>query len=85
MLCRSTAMELLHYGVDPLVIAIRLGHEFAETVPIFIHADMRLKERRSLRWPTGKHIRDVIVPNGQLLALLKGSDYADIMPCSCIT
>lgn len=41
----STAMELLHHGVDQSVIALWLGHESVETTQIYIHADMRLKEK----------------------------------------
>ena len=41
----STAMELLHHGVDQAVIALWLGHESVETTQIYIHADMRLKEK----------------------------------------
>ena len=38
-------MELLHHGVDQSVIALWLGHESVETTQIYIHADMRLKEK----------------------------------------
>lgn len=41
----STAMELLHHGVDQTVIALWLGHEKVETTQIYIHADMKLKEK----------------------------------------
>ncbi|MGK2952400.1 MAG: tyrosine-type recombinase/integrase [Thiobacillus sp.] len=41
----STAMELLHHGVDQSVIALWLGHESVETTQIYLHADMRLKEK----------------------------------------
>ncbi|MCP3440764.1 tyrosine-type recombinase/integrase [Bradyrhizobium sp. CCGUVB14] len=37
----STAMDLLHHGVDPAVIALWLGHENVETTQVYIHADMR--------------------------------------------
>jgi len=44
--CRhSAAMDLLHHGVDRSVIALWLGHESAETTQMYLHADMRLKER----------------------------------------
>jgi len=44
--CRhSTAMDLLHHGVDRSVIALWLGHESPETTRIYLHADMRLKEQ----------------------------------------
>jgi site-specific recombinase XerD len=41
----TTAMTLLHRGVDQTVIALWLGHESVETTQIYLHADMRLKER----------------------------------------
>jgi integrase/recombinase XerD len=41
----TTAMTLLRRGVDQTVIALWLGHESVETTQIYIHADMRLKER----------------------------------------
>jgi integrase/recombinase XerD len=36
----STAMNLLHHGVDQAVIALWLGHESVETTQVYIHADM---------------------------------------------
>ena len=45
VLRHSTAMDLLHHGVDQSVIALWLGHESVETTQIYIHADLRLKER----------------------------------------
>ena len=41
----TTAMALLHRGVDLTVIALWLGHESVETTQIYLHADMRLKEQ----------------------------------------
>jgi integrase len=38
-------MDLLHHGVDRSVIALWLGHESVETTQMYLHADMRLKER----------------------------------------
>ncbi|MFC1795013.1 tyrosine-type recombinase/integrase [Planctomycetota bacterium] len=45
VLRHSTAMELLHHGVDRIVIALWLGHEKVDTVQAYIHADMKLKEQ----------------------------------------
>jgi hypothetical protein len=39
------AMVLLQRGVDLSVIALWLGHESTETTEVYLHADMRLKER----------------------------------------
>lgn len=38
-------MELLQHGVDHTVIALWLGHESVETTQIYIHADLRMKEK----------------------------------------
>jgi integrase/recombinase XerD len=45
VLRHSTAMELLHHGVDQSVIALWLGHESVETTQVYMHADLRLKEK----------------------------------------
>lgn len=41
----AAAMALLQSGVDLTVIALWLGHESTETTEVYLHADMRLKER----------------------------------------
>jgi site-specific recombinase XerD len=41
----AAAMALLHRGIDLSVIALWLGHESTETTEVYLHADMRLKER----------------------------------------
>ena len=41
----ATAMDLLHHGVDRSVIALWLGHESVESTQMYLHADLRLKER----------------------------------------
>jgi integrase/recombinase XerD len=71
--CRHTAaMDLLHHGVDRSVIALWLGHESAETTKMYLHADMRLKEKALSRTdPLGiKPMR--YHPDDQLLAFLEG-------------
>lgn len=45
VLRHSAAMQLLHGGVDRTVIALWLGHESVETTQMYIHADMRIKEK----------------------------------------
>jgi site-specific recombinase XerD len=45
VLRHAAAMDLLHHGVDRSVIALWLGHESAETTQMYLHADMRLKEK----------------------------------------
>jgi len=45
VLRHSTAMDLLHHGVDRTVIALWLGHEKVDTTQVYLHADMKLKEQ----------------------------------------
>jgi len=45
VLRHSTAMDLLHCGVDRSVIALWLGHERMETTQIYLHASLELKEK----------------------------------------
>ena len=45
----STAMALLHAGVDISVIALWLGHESTDATQIYLHADMSIKERALAR------------------------------------
>jgi integrase/recombinase XerD len=57
----STAMALLHAGVDVSVIALWLGHESTETTQIYLHADMSIKERALARTalpgsPPGRYV-----------------------------
>jgi integrase/recombinase XerD len=49
VLRHSTAMRLLHAGVDTTVIALWLGHESVATTQIYVHADLALKERALAR------------------------------------
>lgn len=49
VLRHTTAMRLLHAGVDTAVIALWLGHESVETTQIYLHADLALKERALAR------------------------------------
>ena len=65
-------MELLHHGVDQSVIALWLGHESVETTQIYMHADLRLKEKALARiaapasLPPGRYR-----PDDTLLAFLE--------------
>jgi integrase/recombinase XerD len=45
----TAAMRLLHAGVEVSVIALWLGHEQTETVQIYLHADLALKEKALAR------------------------------------
>lgn len=71
VLRHSTAMDLLHHGVDQTVIALWLGHESVETTQVYVHADMRLKEQALARVaaPESKPMR--YRPDDALLAFLE--------------
>ena len=45
VLRHTAAMRLLQAGVDTSVIALWLGHEQVETTQVYLHADLRIKER----------------------------------------
>ena len=49
VLRHTTAMRLLHAGVDTSVIALWLGHVSVDTTQIYLHADLELKERALAR------------------------------------
>ena len=49
VLRHTSAMRLLHAGVDLAVIALWLGHEQVETTQIYLHADLALKEKALAR------------------------------------
>jgi integrase/recombinase XerD len=71
VLRHSTAMRMLHAGIDTSVIALWLGHERAETTQIYLHADLALKEAaleriRPTSTPAGRY-----TPGDTLLAFLE--------------
>ena len=49
VLRHTTAMRLLHAGIDTSVIALWLGHVSVDTTQIYLHADMNLKEKALAR------------------------------------
>jgi integrase len=64
-------MDLLQHGVDRSVIALWLGHETLDTVDVYVHANLKMKEQAlaktaSLEVPLGRYR-----PDDQLLAFLK--------------
>jgi integrase/recombinase XerD len=71
VLRHSTAMDLLHHDVDQAVIALWLGHETVETTQIYIHADLRLKERALARVTAPDVKPGRYRPDDQLLAFLE--------------
>jgi integrase/recombinase XerD len=71
ILRHSTAMELLQHGVDQTVIALWLGHESVETTQVYIHADLRLKEKALSRVSVPKAKPGRYRPDDKLLAFLE--------------
>lgn len=71
VLRHSTAMELLQSGVDQSVIALWLGHESVETTQIYMHADMRLKEKALARVNPTKSRPARYRPDDALLSFLE--------------
>lgn len=71
VLRHSTAMELLEHGVDRSVIALWLGHEGVETTQMYLHADLRLKEKALLRTTPLGTKPGRYHPGDQLLAFLE--------------
>lgn len=71
VLRHTTAMRLLHAGVDTSVIALWLGHESVDTTQIYLHADLELKEKALTRTkppntPAGRY-----QPNDSLITWLE--------------
>lgn len=71
VLRHSTAMELLYHGVDQSVIALWLGHESVETTQVYMHADLRLKEKALARITAPESNPGRYRPNDTLLAFLE--------------
>jgi site-specific recombinase XerD len=71
VLRHSTAMELLQHGVDQSVIALWLGHESVETTQIYIHADLRMKEKALSRVASPTAHPGRYRPDDKLLAFLE--------------
>jgi integrase/recombinase XerD len=72
VLRHSTAMELLHHGVDQSVIALWLGHESVETTQMYVDADLRLKEKALARITAPESTPGRYRPDDSLLAFLEG-------------
>ena len=67
----SAAMSLLRRGVDLIVIALWLGHESSETTQIYLHADMRLKEKALAHANASGLVPDRYLPEDPLLTFLE--------------
>jgi site-specific recombinase XerD len=68
----SCAMALHREGVSEPVIALWLGHESAETVQIYVHADLRIKERALARTTPPHTTPGRYKAKDPLLAFLQG-------------
>ena len=71
VLRHTTAMRLLHAGVDTSVIALWLGHVSVETTQIYLHADMKLKEKALARTRPPHQRANRYQPPDNLLAWLE--------------
>lgn len=72
VLRHTSAMSLLHAGIDRSVIALWLGHESAESTEVYLHADLKLKER-ALSRTAPRHVRKGRYrPSDSLLSFLEG-------------
>ena len=72
VLRHTTAMRLLHAGVDTSVIALWLGHVSVETTQIYLHADLKLKEKALARTRPSNGRTGRYQPPDSLLAWLEG-------------
>jgi site-specific recombinase XerD len=66
----TTAMDLLHAGVEQTVIALWLGHESIETTQIYLDADLALKEKILAKTIPFDSKPGKFKPNDKLLAFL---------------
>lgn len=66
----TTAMDLLHAGVEQTVIALWLGHESIETTQIYLNADLALKEKILARTIPFDSKPGKFRPDDKLLAFL---------------
>jgi site-specific recombinase XerD len=71
VLRHSAAMDLLRRGVDRDTIALWLGHESVETTQIYLHADLRLKEKALARTTPSGLSPGRFRPDDALLAFLE--------------
>jgi site-specific recombinase XerD len=71
VLRHSTAMSLLHSGVDRSVIALWLGHESMDTTQIYFHANLELKEKALAKTEPFQVRASRYRPPDQLVAFLQ--------------
>ena len=67
----TTAMHLLQSGVDPVVLALWLGHESLETTHVYVEADLQMKRDALEKLvPVGKSARP-FKPDDSIMAFLE--------------
>lgn len=71
VLRHTTAMNLLQHGVDRSVIALWLGHETLESVTVYVHANLQIKEQALARTAPLDVTPGRYRPDDDLLAFLK--------------
>jgi len=71
VLRHTTAMRLLHAGVDTSVIALWLGHVSVDTTQIYLHADLELKQKALARTRSPSTRPARYHPSDRLLAWLE--------------
>lgn len=72
VLRHTTAMNLLHAGVDRALIALWLGHESVETTQMYLDADLEMKEKILEKTSTPTSPVNRYCPDDRLLAFLNG-------------
>ncbi|MEW6743531.1 MAG: tyrosine-type recombinase/integrase [Planctomycetota bacterium] len=72
VLRHTAAMTLLQAGVDRSVIALWLGHESAESTEVYLHADLKIKERALARTAPQRVRQGRYRPSDALLKFLEG-------------
>jgi len=72
VLRHTTAMRLLHAGIDTSVIALWLGHVSVDTTQIYLHADLNLKEQALARTRPPNSRTGRYRPPDSLIAWLEG-------------
>jgi len=67
----QSGKDLLQHGVDRTVIALWLGHESTETVDIYLHANLDMKEKALAKTASTDIRRGRYHPDDEVLAFLQ--------------
>ena len=71
VLRHTTAMDLLQHGVDRTVIALWLGHETTETVDVYLHANIDMKEKALAKTALPNMKQGRYRPDDEVIAFLR--------------